>query len=101
MTDDRIELSEESNLNIEGKPNAPLCPMCTEVLVNAGKNYHYSKSEPDTRWFLCPDCDCHYGYHRMKGVWKVSPHDLDVNDKVRGYYGLPSVEETKELEKLG
>ena len=94
MINDKIELDENSNLNVEGKPNAPLCPMCVEPISTAPEGYMYRKMEPDTRWFYCGACDCHYGYHRMKKTWKVSPHDLDTNNTVREHFGLPTIEES-------
>jgi uncharacterized protein with PIN domain len=93
MVDDKIEIPEGSTLNVEDRPNVALCPMCTNPLESAPDNYIYKKTEPDTRWFYCPDCDCHYGYHRMKGKWKVSPHDLNINDTVREHFGLPPIGE--------
>lgn len=89
---EKLEIPADSNLNIEGKPNVPLCPMCTAILENADKAYDYRRNNPDTRWFWCPDCECHLGYHRMKAKWKIDPYDLDSNDKVRGYFGLEPVE---------
>jgi hypothetical protein len=90
---DKLELPADSDLNIEGKPNVPLCPMCTEVLENTERNYDYKRNNPDTRWFFCPECKCHLGFHRMKRKWKVSPYDLENNSVVREFFGLPPVEE--------
>ena len=84
----KLEIPADANLNIEGKANVPLCPMCTEELANASKTYDYRRSNPDTRWFWCETCKCHLGYHRMKKKWKVDPYDLDANDTVRAYFGL-------------
>ena len=90
-----LELPADSTLNIEGKPNVPLCPMCAEILgpTPEGDQYMYKKTNPDTRWFWCPACECHLGYHRMKMKWKVDPYDLNTNNKLRGYFGLPLVKE--------
>ncbi len=91
---ERLEIPADSTLNIEGKPNVPLCPMCTESLnppLESG--YTYKRNNPDTRWFWCEDCQCHLGYHRMKKKWKVDPYDLNANDKVRAYFGLGPVDE--------
>jgi hypothetical protein len=93
MVNDKLEIPADSTLNVEGKPNVPLCPMCTGVLEDAPKTYRYRRVNPDTRWFVCPECECHLGYHRMKKKWKVDPYDLDKNEKVRGYFGLPPAEE--------
>lgn len=92
MVNDTLEIPADSTLNVEGKANVPLCPMCTTELVDADRDYAYRKNNPDTRWFVCPDCDCHLGYHRMKKKWKVDPYDLDANNKVRSYFGLGPVE---------
>lgn len=90
---EKLEIPADSTLNIEGKPNVPLCPMCTEILEPPKeRNYVYKRMNPDTRWFWCPDCECHLGYHRMKKKWKVDPYDLDANSKVREYFGLEPVE---------
>ena len=92
VNSDELEIPADSTLNIEGKPNVPLCPMCTGVLENAEKEYDYKRNNPDTRWFWCEECECHLGYHRMKKKWKVDPYDLEDNNKVRAYFGLGPVE---------
>ncbi len=86
-----IELPENSTLNIEGIPNVPVCPICTSVLGGVQKGYRYQRVNPDTRWFFCSECDCHLGYHRMKGRWKIDPYDLDYNNKLREHFGLDPV----------
>ena len=93
MIIDELEIPADSTLNVEGKANVALCPMCTEELSNAPDSYIYKRNNPDTRWFYCTTCDCHLGYHRMKGAWKVDPHDLNTNDTIRGYFGLGPAEE--------
>lgn len=94
MVDDFIiELPKDSNLNAEGKANVPLCPLCTTELDNATDTYAYKRHNPDTRWFWCPECECHLGYHRMRGGWKVDPYDLNTNAKIREYFGLGPAEE--------
>lgn len=93
IDEDKLEIPADSTLNIEGRPNVPLCPMCTEILDVADRNYTYKRNNPDTRWFWCEECECHLGYHRMKRSWKVDPYDLDANNKVRAYFGLPPAEE--------
>ena len=85
---DKLVIPADSTLNVEGKANVALCPMCTEALEPAPKEYAYRRVNPDTRWFWCPECGCHLGYHRMNRSWKVDPYDLDSNDKVRSYFGL-------------
>ena len=84
-----IDVLDELNLNIEGIPNAPVCPYCTASLENVAKDYARARIEPDTRWFWCPACEGHLGYHRMKGTWRVDPHDLDSSAKLREHFGLP------------
>ena len=91
MADTDIELPEDSTLNVEGIPNVPVCPICTSILEGVHKSYSYRRINPDTRWFFCPECECHLGYHRMKGRWKVDPYDLDVNNKIREHFGLDPI----------
>ncbi len=92
---DALELPADSNLNVEGRPNVALCPMCTEVLDSPPDPYYiYKRNNPDTRWFWCTTCKCHLGYHRMRKKWKVDPYDLNSNETVRGYFGLGPVEKT-------
>ena len=99
MAEQELEISEDMNLNIEGKRNVPLCPMCAEELASAQAGYSYKRINPDTRWFWCEECGCHLGFQRMKKKWKVDPHDLDSNDKIREYFGLgPVGEEIEEVE---
>ena len=93
MNDTLIELPESSTLNAEGKPNVPLCPLCAGVINDADRKYAYNRHNPDTRWFWCADCECHLGYHRMKGKWKIDPYDLNTNTKIREYFGLGPAEE--------
>lgn len=92
MIDEQLEIPADSTLNVEGKENVALCPMCAEPLADAPRDYAYKKNNPDTRWFFCAECGCHIGYHRMKKKWKVDPYDLDGNNKVRAYFGLDPVE---------
>lgn len=75
--------------NLKDVPNVPICRVCQTILEDAAKNYKYRRLNPDTRWFRCPDCEAHYGYHRMKGSWRVSPEDYSNNSKVRERFGLP------------
>ncbi len=95
---EKLEIPADSTLNIEGKRNVPLCPMCTDELANADRNYDYKRTNPDTRWFYCEACECHLGYHRMKKKWKVDPYDLDRNGPVRAYFGLDPIEEPADKE---
>ena len=69
-------------------PNVPVCPICITTLAKAKKGYRYIILNPDTRWFYCPDCESHVGYHRMKGSWKIDPYDYTNNDKLRERIGL-------------
>ena len=92
VDDERLELPADHDLNIDGIRNVPICPMCTTELEDAADDYDYKRNNPDTRWFFCPDCECHLGFHRMKKKWKVDPYDLDENNKVRAYFGLDPVE---------
>jgi hypothetical protein len=92
MVNEKLEIPADNTLNVEGKPNVPLCPICTGVLEDAARDYSYKRNNPDTRWFFCAECGCHLGYHRMKKKWKVDPYDLNDNNKVRAYFGLDPVE---------
>lgn len=94
MVDESVEIDvlDELNLNIEGVPNTPICPLCTTELAKVAKDYARARIEPDTRWFWCPTCEGHLGYHRMKGKWKVDPYDLDSSSKLREHFGLPAEE---------
>lgn len=94
MANEPVELDvlDELNLNVEGVPNIPVCPLCTTALENVPKSYTYARNNPDTRWFWCPTCEGHLGYHRMKGKWKVDPYDLDSSSKLREHFGLPADE---------
>ena len=74
-------------------PNVPVCPICTNLLESAASTYQYTRLNPDTRWFFCPDCETHVGYHRMKGNWKIDPYDYSNNNKLRGKIGVPGVVE--------
>ena len=94
MSDQPIEVDAENlGLNIEGIANVPVCPLCTAILESAPMNYRYRRNIPDTRWFWCPDCEAHLGYHRMKAKWLVDPYDLEKSSKVREHFGLPSTDE--------
>jgi hypothetical protein len=94
MTDKPIEINFDARgLNIEGVPNVPICPLCTTVLEKVEEGYMYARKNPDTRWFWCPTCECHLGYHRMKSKWLVDPYDLDKSNKVREHFGLEPVEQ--------
>lgn len=85
---DLIDLPEDNTLNIEGKENRALCPVCQEHLDPAGNDYEYSRLNPDTRWFWCPECEGHLGYHRMKKRWRVDPYDLNSSPALREYFGI-------------
>lgn len=61
---------------------------CEAELQDAPDDYQFKKLNPDTRWFVCPDCDAHWGYHRMKGTWKVDPYDYTHNPRVKHILGL-------------
>jgi hypothetical protein len=77
----------------ESIANVPVCPVCVEELVNAPSNYMYRKINPDTRWFWCPSCEGHFGYHRMKKKWLIDPFDYDYSNKLRVSLGLPEIKE--------
>lgn len=74
---------------VEDLPNVPVCPICITPLESAARHYQYARLNPDTRWFYCPDCEAHLGYHRLKGTWKLDPYDYTGNDKLRERIGLP------------
>ena len=66
-----------------------LISRCCEVALEAApRSYRYVTKNPDTRWFVCSDCGAHWGYHRMKGTWKVDPYDYTNNPKVKAALGL-------------
>lgn len=98
MSDEEIlDTPATDSLNAGDIENIPVCPMNPQVnLEVAAKDYLYNRLNPDTRWFKCPECDCHIGYHRMKQSWRVDPYDLDFNNKLRECFGLPPVEEEAE-----
>jgi len=94
MSDEKLDTSATDTLNAGDIENLPVCPMNPEVKLEKAENsYSYKRSNPDTRWFKCPGCDCHLGYHRMKKKWRVDPHELDENNALRECFGLPPVEE--------
>lgn len=74
----------EETLNEEGL----LSRCCEAPLEGAPKDYMYAVKNPDTRWFVCSECGAHWGYHRMKGTWKVDPYDYTENPKVRAALNL-------------
>ena len=88
MSDETIDLPVDTNLNIEGKDNRPLCPICQEYLEPAERGYEYIKLNMDTRWFWCDTCEGHLGYHRMKKKWKVDPYDLNDSPAFRQFFAL-------------
>ena len=91
---DALETSATETLNAADIENVPVCPMNPLInLEKANSLYKYKRATPDTRWFRCPQCDCHIGYHRMKKKWVVDPYDLDYNNSLRECFGLPLVEE--------
>lgn len=88
MVDDVIELSDKADLNIEGKENIPVCPVCQEYLEEPDREYEYKRLNPDTRWFWCPTCEGHLGYQRMRKKWKVDPYDLKESAAFREFFGM-------------
>ncbi len=88
MADAPVDYEADIN-SVEGLPNVPVCPICTNLLASAEKGYKYARLNPDTRWFFCEDCETHVGYHRMKGTWRIDPYDYTNNDKLRERIGLP------------
>jgi len=89
---EKIDLPEDSSLNVEGKENKPLCPVCQSYLEKPGADYEMPRLNPDTRWFWCPDCEGHLGYHRMRKAWKVDPYDLESSERFREFFQIDSVE---------
>lgn len=61
---------------------------CDAALRDVPPHYVYKIKNPDTRWYMCSECDAHWGYHRMKGTWRVDPYDYTDNVKVRAALGL-------------
>jgi hypothetical protein len=97
MSEEILETSATDSLNAGSIRNLPVCPMNPEVeLENVDKSYSYRRLNPDTRWFTCPNCECHVGYHRMRKKWLIDPYDLDFNNKARECYGLPPTEDVPE-----
>lgn len=92
MSDDRIEVPNDSNLNIEGKSNQPLCPVCQSYLEKPLDGYEMPRLNPDTRWFWCPSCEGHLGYHRMRKSWKVDAIDLYESAAFREYFNVDESE---------
>ena len=88
MSDDAIKLTDESSLNIEGKENRPICPICQSYLEAAGPDYTYERLNPDTRWFWCETCDGHLGYHRLRRTWSVDPYDLESSAAFKAFFGV-------------
>lgn len=89
---EEIEIQESNPLNIEGLANVPICPICHTYLENAAQAYEYKRLNPDTRWFWCPSCEGHLGYHRMKKRWKVDPYDLNTSASFKAFFGVDTVE---------
>jgi hypothetical protein len=89
MSDDKIDLPDDSTLNIEGLENRALCPVCQGYLEAPLEGYEMPRLNPDTRWFWCPDCEGHLGYHRMKKIWKVDHFDLYESPVFRAFFNIP------------
>lgn len=85
---EELQLPKDTTLDVEGLENRPVCPVCQEYLEDSDRDYVYRRMNPDTRWFWCPACEGHLGYHRMKRRWKVDPSDLRTSTSFRAYFGL-------------
>jgi hypothetical protein len=81
------------SLNIEGLANKPACPVCQSLLDDVAATYLYKRLNPDTRWFFCPSCEGHLGFHRIKASWRIDPRDLETSDAFREYFGITELEE--------
>lgn len=92
MSDERIESPAADNLNVEGFDNKPVCPVCQGYLEDALEDYEYRRTNTDTRWFYCPSCEGHLGYHRMKKRWSVDPYDLNTSAAFREFFGVDDAE---------
>ena len=93
MVEEEIKSSDDNPLNIEGLENRPICPVCQGYLESAPQDYQYRRLNPDTRWFWCPACEGHLGYHRLRKKWSVDPYDLDTSTAFRDFFGLISASE--------
>ena len=93
MTAETIETPATESLNAEGFENKPVCPVCQSYLENALHDYEYKRTNPDTRWFYCPSCEGHLGYHRMKKRWTVDPYDLNTSPGFREYFNIDALNE--------
>jgi hypothetical protein len=68
---------------------ADLISRCCEAeLQDVPDDYPLKRLNPDTRWYVCTECGAHWGYHRMKGNWKVDPYDYSNNPKVKAALDL-------------
>lgn len=92
MVKDEIVLPDDHELNLEGKENRPMCPVCQEYLETAEPEYEMIKLNADTRWFWCEGCEGHLGYHRMRKAWKVDPIDLYESPAFRSFFNIPDEE---------
>lgn len=88
MSDEKLDTIVESELNIEGVDNKPVCPICQGYLEDPQPGYGYRRHNPDTRWFWCGTCEGHLGYHRMKRRWRVDPFDLNSSSTFREHFNL-------------
>jgi uncharacterized protein YlaI len=88
MRDEVLEIPNKEDLNLEHRENKPTCPVCETYLEEPDRDYEYKRLNPDTRWFWCPQCEGHLGYHRMKKRWKVDPYDLDESPAFREFFGM-------------
>lgn len=93
MVEEKVNLPDNTSLNAEGKENKPLCPVCQGYLDDAARDYEYRRMNPDTRWFWCPTCVGHLGYHRMKKRWRVDPYDLTDSPAFSQFFGVTANEE--------
>ena len=88
----KIELPDDNTLNLEGRENRPLCPVCESYLDSAEPEYEMRRLNPDTRWFWCDNCQGHLGYHRMRKAWKVDQIDLYESPAFRAFFNIPDGE---------
>jgi len=93
MIDETIDTPATGSLNAGDFSNKPVCPVCQSYLEDALRDYEYRRTNTDTRWFYCTDCEGHLGYHRMKKRWTVDPYDLNTSASFREFFNIDALEE--------